>query len=160
MELSKYLREEAKKIEGKQQLLVSAFAKALEIIPRQLCDNAGIDATDILNKLRQKHSISGKCALHLHGNIPIDLLDDGRWYGVDINSGSIGDNFKSFVWEPSVVKINMISAAVEAACLVLSIDETVKNQQSQQPGAGAPGGMMPQMGQRPGAAMMQPGMRR
>lgn len=29
----------------------------LQVIPRQLCDNAGFDATDVLNKLRQKHAM-------------------------------------------------------------------------------------------------------
>ena len=56
MELSKYLRDYSRTIAGKQQILIGAFAKALEIIPRQLCDNAGFDATNILNKLRQKHA--------------------------------------------------------------------------------------------------------
>jgi T-complex protein 1 subunit eta len=56
MEISKYLRDYSKTIEGKQQMIIAAFAKALEVIPRQLCDNAGFDATDILNKLRQKHA--------------------------------------------------------------------------------------------------------
>jgi len=53
---TRVLREHAKTISGKQQLIVAAYAKALEIIPRQLCDNAGFDSTDILNKLRQKHA--------------------------------------------------------------------------------------------------------
>jgi T-complex protein 1 subunit eta len=56
MEISKYLRDYSKTIEGKQQMIIASFAKALEVIPRQLCDNAGFDATDILNKLRQKHA--------------------------------------------------------------------------------------------------------
>lgn len=56
MELSKILRDYSRTIAGKEQLLIGAIAKALEIIPRQLCDNAGFDATNILNKLRQKHS--------------------------------------------------------------------------------------------------------
>ena len=56
MEISKYLREHSRTIEGKQQLIIGAFARALEIIPRQLCDNAGFDATDILNNLRMKHA--------------------------------------------------------------------------------------------------------
>ncbi|KAI9187849.1 T-complex protein 1 subunit eta [Blastocladiella emersonii ATCC 22665] len=120
MELSKYLREEARKIEGKQQIIVQQFAKALEVIPRTLCDNAGFDATDILNKLRQKHAMDPK----------------GTWYGVDVAEESIADNLAKFVWEPAVVKINALSAATEAACLILSIDETVKNPQSQQPNPG------------------------
>ena len=56
MELSKYLRDFSRTIAGKEQLLIGAMAKALEIIPRTLCDNAGFDATNILNKLRQKHA--------------------------------------------------------------------------------------------------------
>ncbi len=57
MELSKYLRDYSRTIAGKEQLLIGAMAKALEIIPRQLCDNAGFDATNILNKLRQQHAL-------------------------------------------------------------------------------------------------------
>ena len=56
MELSKHLRDVSRTIAGKEQMLISAIAKALEVIPRQLCDNAGFDSTNILNKLRQKHA--------------------------------------------------------------------------------------------------------
>ena len=56
MELSKYLRNYSRTIAGKEQLLIGALAKALEVIPRQLCENAGFDATNILNKLRQSHA--------------------------------------------------------------------------------------------------------
>ena len=66
MELSKYLRDYSRTIAGKEQLLIGAMAKALEIIPRQLCDNAGFDATNILNKLRQRHAL-GKFA-YFHWN--------------------------------------------------------------------------------------------
>ncbi len=53
---SSYLRDHSRSIAGKEQLIIAAMAKALEVIPRQLCDNAGFDATNILNKLRQKHA--------------------------------------------------------------------------------------------------------
>jgi T-complex protein 1 subunit eta len=123
MELSKYLREYARSIEGKQQMIISAFARALEVIPRQLCDNAGFDSTDILNRLRQKHVTDPKA----------------QWYGVDIKSENIADNFEKFVWEPSLVKTNMLGSAAEAACLILSVDETVKNPQAQKPQGGPRG---------------------
>ena len=55
-ELSRFLREHARSIEGKQQLVITAVAKALEVVPRQLAENAGFDSTDVLNKLRQKHA--------------------------------------------------------------------------------------------------------
>ena len=61
MELSKYLRDHSRTIAGKEQLLIGCMAKALEVIPRQLCDNAGFDATNVLNKLRQKHAQGPLC---------------------------------------------------------------------------------------------------
>jgi T-complex protein 1 subunit eta len=51
-------------------------------------------------------------------------------FGVDVNSGGVVDTFEAFVWEPSLVKINAIQAATEAACLILSVDETVRNPRS------------------------------
>merc|ERR1719167_158294 len=52
MEVSKHIRDFSRTIYGKEQLLISAMAKAFEVIPRQLCDNAGFDSTNVLNKLR------------------------------------------------------------------------------------------------------------
>lgn len=64
------------------------------------------------------------------------------WYGVDILNEDISNNFDAFVWEPSIVKINALSAASEAACMILSVDETIKNPKAEQgPPGGAPGGM-------------------
>jgi len=128
MELSKYLRNYSRTIAGKEQLIIGAMAKAFEVIARQLCDNAGFDATNILNKLRQKHA------------------GDGLWYGVDVLNEDIADNYEACVWEPAIVKANAITAASEATCLLLSVDETVKNPRSgqgaeQMGGGGMPGGM-------------------
>ncbi len=58
-------------------------------------------------------------------------------FGVDVNTGGVVDTYASFVWEPALVKINAIQSATEAACLVLSVDETVRNPKSE----GADGGM-------------------
>lgn len=113
LELSRHLKDYSRGIKGKQQLIIGAFAKALEIIPRQLCDNAGFDSTDILNRLRQKHAQ------------PVT----GKWWGVDIEEEGICDTLERGVWEPVSSKINSISSATEAACLILSIDETVRNPQ-------------------------------
>ncbi|KAF9074979.1 chaperonin Cpn60/TCP-1 family [Rhodocollybia butyracea] len=125
MDLSAYIRKYALSIPGKLQLIMTAFAKALEIIPRQICDNAGLDSTDILNKLRMKHA-TGE-----------------TWFGVDVEGASgVRDNMEAFVWEPALVKLNAISSAAEAASLILSVDETVRNPQSEQqnPGPRAPPG--------------------
>ena len=61
----------------------------------------------------------------------------GTWFGVNILQEDISDNFEDCVWEPSVVKINALTAASEATCLILSVDETIKNPRSQ---GEAPGG--------------------
>ena len=53
-----------------------------------------------------------------------------KWIGVDMASESIADNFLNFVWEPALVKTNYLSAATEAACLILSVDETIKNKEA------------------------------
>eukprot|EP00164_Ancoracysta_twista_P000609 GFYU01000806.1.p1 GENE.GFYU01000806.1~~GFYU01000806.1.p1 ORF type:complete len:565 (-),score=201.45 GFYU01000806.1:543-2237(-) len=116
MELSKYLRDHARTIHGKSQLIINAYAKALEVIPRQIAENAGFDSTDILNKLRQAHAAGP------------------TWMGVDAINGGICDTYEKFVWEPSSLKANLISAATEATCLILSVDETVKNAESEKPG--------------------------
>ncbi|KAJ2594865.1 T-complex protein 1 subunit eta [Coemansia sp. RSA 1804] len=131
MELSRYLRETARQIEGKQQLIISAFAKALEIIPRQLCENAGFDTTDFITQLRARHAQNP---------------ERFKWYGVDIEEEQVSDLFAKFVWEPALVKINAISSAVEAACLILSVDETVTSQQSQDPMASGQPAMPPRGG--------------
>jgi T-complex protein 1 subunit eta len=55
MELSKRLKEHAVSVSGKEQLVMNMFAKALEIIPRTIADNAGMDSLDLINKLRSKH---------------------------------------------------------------------------------------------------------
>jgi len=116
MEVSKVLRNFSRTLMGKEQLFINAFAKALEVIPRQLCDNAGFDSTEVLNKLRQKHA----------------LAEGGQHFGVDIDTGGVIDTYSSFVWEPVIVKRNALQAATEAACLILSVDETVRNPASEQ----------------------------
>ncbi|XP_039282792.1 T-complex protein 1 subunit eta [Nilaparvata lugens] len=125
MVLSKTLRDYSRTIAGREQLLIGAIAKALEVIPRQLCDNAGFDATNILNKLRQKHA------------------QGEHWFGVDITKEDISDNFVNCVWEPAIVKRNALTAACEATTIILSVDETIKNPKSGGDApAGPPRGMM------------------
>jgi len=118
MELSRYLREYARTITGKQQLVINYFARALEVIPMALAQNSGGDGTKILTQLREKHAVAGV---------------EGRWFGVDCINCSIIDCFENYIWEPVVVKESALSAATEVACLILSIDETVKNPQSEKP---------------------------
>lgn len=79
MELSRYLREYLRGITGKQQLVINGFAKALETIPRTLAENSGMDSTDVLNKLRQKHAQCG---------------EEGMWFGVNVLGSNVDDMYK------------------------------------------------------------------
>jgi T-complex protein 1 subunit eta len=118
MELSRHLREYVKTIKGKEQIVVSGYSKALEVIPRTLSDNSGLDSTEMINKLRQKHSKED--------------AKEGLWYGVDVLNERVADCFEQFIWEPELVRVNVLVAATEAACTILSVDETVRNPSSEQ----------------------------
>lgn len=116
MELSKLLRNHSREVKGKEQLILNAFAKSLETIPRTLAENAGLDSNEIISKLRQKHA-SGE-----------------KHYGVDVwnDESGVCDTYEKFVWEPLLVKKNYISSANEAVCQILSIDETIKAPQNEE----------------------------
>ena len=116
MELSRRVRKYGLEISGKEQLVVLAFAKALEVIPRQLAHNAGLDAIDLINNLRKKHEYS----------------KDGMNFGVNVYEGGLVDSYSTNIWEPTILKKNVLSAATEAACMILSVDQTVKNPKSEQ----------------------------
>lgn len=109
MELSRHLRDEAKSRPGRDQLLLTAFARALEALPRQLCDNAGCDATDLLTQLRKAHA-----------------LTNNPWAGLDLETGAVIDTLAAGICEPALVKANMIAAACEAAATILSVDLSIK----------------------------------
>lgn len=115
MELSRFLREYAKQRQDKTQIIINQFAKAFETIPRQLAENAGLDATDIVTALRQAHAKGGK------------------WMGVDLDNDCAVDTVETFVWEPALNKKNAIAAACEAACVILSVDETIRNPKARDP---------------------------
>lgn len=123
MELSRHLREQCRAIAGKEQLIINSYARALEVIPKTLAHNSGFDATDTLNKLRQKHSTA--------------KAEEARWFGVNCMQGGICDAMEEFIWEPALVKFNALSSATEVACLILSIDQTIQNASRDPQGAGA-----------------------
>ena len=127
MALSRILREAARAIPSRLQRVIQAYARALEVIPRQLCYNAGLDAVDVLAQLRKRHAQSETIV-----TIPeiTSTSQNGCSYGVNLvaNSGAdlVANLRDAFVWEPTIVKENMLSAATEAATLILSVDETVR----------------------------------
>ncbi len=107
-ELAKRLREYARKVGGREQLAIEAFAEALESIPRTLAENAGLDPIDILVDMRAKHD-----------------KPEGLWIGVDVFEGKTRDMMKLNVIEPAKVKEQAIKSAVEAASMVLRIDDVI-----------------------------------
>jgi thermosome len=108
LELSSQLYKYATEIGGREQLAIQAFAEALEIIPRTLAENAGMDAIDTLVSLRAKHKKEG-----------------GEHFGVDIYTGQIADMKALGVFEPLKVKTQAISSAYEAAKMLLRIDDMI-----------------------------------
>ncbi len=117
MELSKHVRKFGMGINGKEQIVVLGFARALECIPRTLAANSGLDAVEIVNKLRQKHD---------------DKDNEINNFGVNCFEGGIVDTYSQFVWEPTMLKDNILNSATEAACSIISVDQTVKNPKSEQ----------------------------
>jgi thermosome len=125
-EMAKQLREYAVQIGGREQLAVEAFAKSLEIIPKTLAENAGLEQIDILVNLRSVHEKS-----------------KGYSMGVDVFSGEIVDMFKKGVIEPLSVKEQAIKSASEASTMILRIDDVISGRKTAAP-PGGQGGMPPE----------------
>jgi chaperonin GroEL (HSP60 family) len=107
IELSMRIREWAPSLGGREQLAAEAFAQALEIIPRTLAENAGLDPIDILVEMKRAHE-GGKVT-----------------YGVDVFEGKVVDMSDKGVLEPLRVKKQAISGATEAAIMILRIDDVI-----------------------------------
>ncbi|MBL7001186.1 MAG: TCP-1/cpn60 chaperonin family protein [Nitrosopumilus sp.] len=126
------LRGWAKSLEGREQLAVEKFADALESIPLALSENAGMDPIDTLTLLRSKQQKGEK------------------WTGIDVMRGKIANMKSSDIIEPLAVKLQIVSAAAEAACMILRIDDVIATQKSPGgPPGGGEGGMPPGMGGMP-----------
>jgi thermosome len=121
MELAKRLSEYADSVGGREQLAIKAFAEAMEIIPRSLSENAGLDPVDMVVKLRTMH---GK---------------KGATYGLDVFENDVVDMYKKGVIEPRKVKEQAIKSASEAAVMILRIDDIIAASGGLG-GGGGPGG--------------------
>ncbi|MGA9188587.1 MAG: thermosome subunit beta [Methanosarcina sp.] len=139
VEVALRLQEYAATLEGREQLAVKAYAEALEVIPRTLAENAGLDPIDMLMELRSQHEKGIKTA------------------GLDVFEGKVVDMWKNFVVEPLRVKTQVINAATESAVMILRIDDIIASTRAAGPeeGMGGMGGMPPGMG---GMGGMPPGM--
>jgi len=120
-EAAKRLRKFADKFSGREQLAILAFADALEVIPRSLAENGGLDPIDILVELRAAHD-QGKVS-----------------FGINLENGSVSDALLMGVVEPLKVKTQAIKSASEAAEMILRIDDVISASKLSR--GGSPGGM-------------------
>jgi thermosome len=132
IELSLHLRRYASTVGGRIQLAIEAFASAVEIIPRSIAENAGLDPIDMIVAIR---------AAHEAGN---------RTFGLDVYEGKPVDMLKAGIVEPLRVKTQAIMSAAEAAVMILRIDDVIASSKAAGPAGGMPpggmGGMPPGMG--------------
>lgn len=108
VELGLRLRDYAATVGGREQLAIEAFARSLDVIPRTLAENGGLDPIDMLVELRSKHE-----------------KKDGKNYGLDVFQGKAVDMLKAGVMEPLRVKTQAIGSATEAAAMILRIDDVI-----------------------------------
>src|SRR5213592_964396 len=118
-EIALALRDFASTVGGREQIAIEAFADAVEVIPRTLAENAGLDPIDILIELRQQHKKGNKAA------------------GINVFSGKVSDMKKENVIEPIRVGSQAISSATDAAVMVLRIDDVIAARSGG--GGGGPG---------------------
>ncbi len=125
IELARGLRKFAESLSGREQLAVNAFAEAVEIIPRTLAENAGLDPIDVMTELKASHD-NGK-----------------KWNGINVFTGKVIDAWKEGVIEPLKIKTQAVSAASEVATMILRIDDVIasagKSRGPEMP-PGGPGG--------------------
>src|SRR5438874_1083687 len=119
-EIALTLRDFAATVGGREQIAIEAFADAMEVIPRTLSENAGLDPIDILIELRKEHKKGNKHA------------------GVNVFTGKVTDMKKENVLEPIRVGTQAVSSATDAAVMVLRIDDVIAARSGG--GAGGAGG--------------------
>ena len=108
IEVAKELRKYATKVGGREQLAVEAFADAMEVIPRALAENAGLDPIDVLVELRSAHD-----------------KETGKYMGINVFTGKVQNSIDNGVIEPLVVKEQAIKSAAESAAMILRIDDVI-----------------------------------
>ena len=131
------LRDYADSVGGREQLAVEAFADAIDVIPRTLAENAGLDPIDSLVELRSQHDGGSTTS------------------GLDAYTGEVVDMEDDGVVEPLRVKTQAVESATEAAVMILRIDDVIaagdlkgggSDDDDEGPPAGGPGGAPGGMG--------------
>jgi len=126
MEISARLLDLAKTEKGKEQVAIESFARALEIIPIILAENAGLDPINVVADLRAKHIKPGN-----------------EFWGIEIYNNKIQDNLEGGIIEPAANIDNILKSSVELAVMILRIDDMIKSKSSGGAPGGMPGGMPP-----------------
>ena len=129
IEVAKELRKYATSVGGREQLAIENFADAIEVVPKTLAENGGLEAIDVLVELRSAHE-----------------KQDGQYKGVNVFTGKIENMRDKGVVEPLIVKEQAIKSATESAAMILRIDDVIASTKPKEgPGAGkGPGGEMPE----------------
>ena len=107
--LSRELRTYAEGVGGREQMAIEAFASALEIVPRTLAENAGLDPVTTIIDLRKAHA-------------------DGQVHaGINVYEGGVADMLAGHVLEPVRVVEQAIQSATETATMILRIDDVISS---------------------------------
>jgi thermosome len=123
VEIAKGLRTYATKVGGREQLAIEAFADSIEVIPRTLAENAGLEPIDIIVELRAAHE-----------------KKDGQYKGVNVFTGKVANMHGKGVVEPVVVKEQAVKSAAASASMILRIDDVIASTKPKETGK-PPGGM-------------------
>ncbi|MFW6110698.1 MAG: thermosome subunit beta [Thermoproteota archaeon] len=115
VEIGKELRRYATKVGGREQLAIEAFSDGVEIIPRILAENAGLESIDVIVELRSAHD-----------------REDGQTMGINIFEGKVEDMLENGVIEPFVVKEQAVKSAAESASMILRIDDVIAAKQPEE----------------------------
>ena len=102
-------------ISSKSDIRKASFADAIEAIPLTLAENAGLDPIDTQVELRSKHG---------QGHI---------WYGVGVLDGGVIDIYNKGIFEPEIVKEQIIKSATEVSCMILRIDDVIAASKMKEP---------------------------
>jgi thermosome len=122
IEVAKELRNYATKVGGREQLAIEAFADSVEVIPKTLAENAGLESIDVIVDLRAAHEKA-----------------DGKHKGINVFTGKLMNSLESGVIEPFVVKEQALKSAAESASMILRIDDVISATKPKE----GPGGKMP-----------------
>jgi thermosome len=123
VEVAKDLRNYATKVGGREQLAVESFADAIEIVPKTLAENAGLEAIDVIVDLRAAHEKA-----------------DGKYVGVNVFTGKTQNMQDKGVVEPAIVKEQAVKSAAESASMILRIDDVIAATKPKEEKGPKPGG--------------------